>query len=279
VSALIAFTLGAGVGLGAFVLALGLLGRPVFDSAGRRRRAGLSPRAVGLVAAATAAGLAAYGLTGWLAAGLLVAIGLLAAPRLWSGRTDHRREIARVEAIATWAEMLRDTMAGAAALEQAIVATGPIAPDPIARPVARLAVRLEIEPLPASLRRFADEVDHPTCDFVVAALVIAAEKEARELGPLLGQLAVCARDEAKMRTRIWIERAKTRTSVKVIAGCVLAFAGGLLLFSRSYLEPYDSAAGQAVLLVIGALFAVSLAGMERMARIELPDRFVARRPV
>jgi tight adherence protein B len=278
VSALISFVLGAGVGLGTFLVVLGLLGRPVFGSVGRHRASGLSPRAVGLVASGVAAGLAAYGLTGWLAGGVLVAVGAVAAPRLWSGRADHRREIARVEAIAAWAEMLRDTMAGAAALEQAIVATGPIAPDPIAGPVARLAVRLEIEPLPVALRRFADEVDHPTCDFVVAALIIAAEKEARELGPLLGQLALCARDEAKMRTRIWIERAKTRTSVKVIAGCVLVFAGGLLLFSRSYLEPYDSPGGQAVLLVIGALFAVSLVGMERMARIELPDRFVARRP-
>ncbi len=276
-TALIAFVLGAGLGLGAFVLALGLLGRPVFALSSRRATVALSPRSVGLVTTAVAAGVAVYGLTGWLVGGLLAAAVTVAAPRLWAGRADHRREIARVEAIATWAEMLRDTMAGAAALEQAIVATGPLAPEPIAGPVARLAVRLEIEPLPAALRRFADEVDHPTADFVVAALLIAAEKEARQLGPLLGQLAVCARDEAKMRTRIWIERAKTRTSVKVIAGCVLLFAGGLMLFSRSYLEPYDTAAGQVVLLAIGALFAVSLVGMDRMARIETPERFVARR--
>src|SRR5205823_5585299 len=132
--------------------------------------------------------------------------------------------------------------------------------------------------LPVALRRFADDVNHPTCDFVVAALVIAAEKDARELGPLLGQLAVCARDEAKMRTRIWIDRAKTRTSVKVIAGCVLVFAAGLLAFSRRYLEPYESIAGQLVLLAIGVLFVGSIAGMERMGRIAMPERFVSRRP-
>jgi tight adherence protein B len=278
VTALIAFVLGAGIGLGVFVVALGALGRPVFTTGSRHRTRAMSPSAIGLAAAAVAGGLVVYGLTGWLVGGGLAAVGILAAPRLWSGRADHQREIARVEAVASWAEMLRDTMAGAAALEQAIVATGPIAPEPIAGPVARLAVHLEIEPLPAALRWFADEVDHPTCDFVVAALVIAAEKEARDLGPLLGQLALCARDEAKMRTRIWIERAKTRTSVKVIAGCVLLFAGGLLVFSRSYLEPYDRPAGQAVLLAIGALFAASLVGMERMARIQAPERFVARRP-
>ena len=81
-----------------------------------------------------------------------------------------------------------------------------------------------------------------------------------------------------MRTRIWIDRAKTRTSVTVIAGCVLAFAGGLLLFSRPYLEPYDGAVGQLVLLGIGGLFFASLAGMDRMARVAVPERFVRRRP-
>ena len=277
-NALVTFVLGAGIGLGVLVLALGVVGRPVFRPAERRRPVLPSPHALGLVTGALVAGLAAYALSGWLAGALLVVGGVVAAPRFWAGRADHQREVARVEAIAAWTEMLRDTIAGAAALEQAIAATGPLAPAPIAEPVARLALHLDIEPLPVALRRFADDVDHPTCDFVVAALVIAAEKEARELGPLLGQLATCARDEAKMRTRIWIDRAKTRTSVKVIAGCVLLFAAGLLIFSRSYLEPYDTGVGQVVLLVIGATFAASLVAMDRMARIEVPERFVARRP-
>ena len=277
-TALMAFVLGAGMGLGVFLTTLGVLGRPVFRPIKRRRAVPMSPRVLALVTGSLVAGLAAYALSGWLAGALLVAVGVVAAPRFWAGRADHQREVARVEAIAAWAEMLRDTIAGAAALEQAIAATGPLAPAPIAEPVARLTVHLDLEPLPVALRRFADQVDHPTCDFVVAALVIAAEKEARDLGPLLVQLATCARDEAKMRTRIWIDRAKTRTSVKVIAGCVLLFAAGLLIFSRSYLEPYDTAVGQVVLLGIGAIFAASLIAMDRMARIELPERFVARRP-
>jgi O-antigen/teichoic acid export membrane protein len=80
-----------------------------------------------------------------------------------------------------------------------------------------------------------------------------------------------------MRTRVWIDRAKTRTSVKVIAGCVVAFAVGLLAFSRPYLEPYDSASGQLVLLLIAALFVGSLVGMDRMGHIAMPERFVSRR--
>jgi len=267
VNVLVALVFGAFTGLGAVLILCGLFGRQVLHfpaSARRRSRLGWLPAVVGLVG-----GLAVYAATQWLAAA--------GAPRYLAARREHTREIALVEAIASWAEMLRDTIAGAAGLEQAVAATGPIAPLPIAEPVARLARRLDFEPLPDALRRFADEVNHPTADFVVAALVIAAEKEARDLGRLLGQLAVCARDEAKMRTRIWIDRAKTRTSVAVIAVCVLIFAGGLLVFSRSYLEPYDDVVGQVVLLVIGGIFIASLAGMDRMARISVPERFVRRR--
>jgi tight adherence protein B len=275
VNALVALAFGAAIGLGVLLIICGAAGRRVVP--GRRRREERITRGWLAVAVGLAGGFAVYGVTHWLVAGLLAGIAVGNAPRFLAGRRRHEQEIRRVEAIASWAEMLRDTIAGAAGLEQAIAATGPIAPAPIAGPVARLAARLDYEPLPVALRRFADEVDHPTADFVVAALVIAAEKEARVLGRLLGQLAVCARDEAKMRTRIWIDRAKTRTSVTVIAGCVLAFAGGLLTFSRTYLEPYDDAVGQVVLLVIGGLFFASLAGMDRMARVAVPERFVRRR--
>ena len=80
-----------------------------------------------------------------------------------------------------------------------------------------------------------------------------------------------------MRARVWAGRARTRTSVRVISGCVLLFALGLLVFDRSYLAPYDTATGQLALLVVGTVFAGSVAAMERMGRIQLPERFVRRR--
>jgi hypothetical protein len=80
-----------------------------------------------------------------------------------------------------------------------------------------------------------------------------------------------------MHTRVWVDRAKTRTSVRVIAACVVAFAAALFLFSRRYLEPYDTVGGQLMLLGIAGLFAGSLVGMQRLGRIALPERFVGRR--
>jgi Flp pilus assembly protein TadB len=280
VNALVAVALGAGMGLGVVLVVAGLLGRAVFvrrpRSRSRARRSDLD-RLLLLSAGAVAAGIVAFALTHWLVGGLLVAAAVAAMPRLVGAGSRTRDEIARVEAIASWTEQLRDTMAAAHGLEQAIGASGPVAPAPIAASVARLAGRLEFEPLPAALRRFADDVDHPTCDFVVAGLITAAEKEARDLTPLLAQLATCARDEAQMRARVWVGRARTRTSVRVIVGCVALFAVGLLVLDRPYLEPYDDAAGQFALLVIGGIVTASFVAMDRMGRIALPERFVSRR--
>ena len=52
-------------------------------------------------------------------------VGLLAAmaDRFFGGTGEERRAIERLEALATWTEALRDTIAGAVGLEQAIPAT------------------------------------------------------------------------------------------------------------------------------------------------------------
>ncbi len=98
-----------------------------------------------------------------------------------------------------------------------------------------------------------------------------------ELGALLSQLAECARDESKMRMRVWVGRARTRTTVRVIGYVILASVGFLFLSDREYLAAYDSMSGQFVLLIIALVFAGSLLAMERLGKIALPDRFVGRR--
>jgi len=75
------------------------------------------------------------------------------APGLLAGRSKGRDELmARVRAIAGWAEMLRDTLAGAAGLEQAIVATAPVAPRRHRHP-RRPPRRRTIYPRPSGVRR------------------------------------------------------------------------------------------------------------------------------
>jgi Flp pilus assembly protein TadB len=82
---------------------------------------------------------------------------------------------------------------------------------------------------------------------------------------LLGSLAITARGQAAMRMRVEAGRARTRTSVRVIVATTVAFAVGVVVFNRAYLDVYNTAAGQAVLLVIGGLFAAGFAWLARIA--------------
>ncbi len=271
--------LGAAAGIGGLLVWAGVRGVVVLDPAaladGRLGR--YMDRLVLRSALAIGGGLFGLWSTRWIVVGV-VAAGLgWWAPAWRSSRGDHQREVDLVEAIASWTEQIRDTLAAANGLEHAIGATASLAPAPIAAAVERLAARTDYERLPDALRRFADEVDHASADFVVAALVIAAEQQARDLGALLGNLADSARDEARMRTRVWVGRARTRSAVRIITVVIVSFVLALIAFNREYLRPYDTAGGQLVLCVIVMSFIGSFVAMQRLARIATPERFTAAR--
>jgi tight adherence protein B len=278
--ALVAAALWAGVGVGLVVALAGLTGRQLFSDVRTTARVpDISRPQLLRVGGAVVAALLAWFATGWLAAPLLVGLGAWAAPRLLGGRATRDASIARTEAIAAWTEMVRDSIVAASGLEEAIAATGAIAPDPIGPEVRRLARHLDPRAnmaLPDALRAFAEDVDHPSADLVVTSLTLAARLEASDLGGLLSRLADAVRDDARMRIRIEVGRARTRTAAKVIAGVVAATLVLLAVVNRDYLQVYDSGIGQVVLLVVGAIFALGAWLLERMATIEMPSRFTAR---
>lgn len=277
--------LGAITGLGAAFLVAATTGQAVLAATtGRilRQSTGVPDgrrldRLIARLAGSAVAAAVVAAATRWPVAGLGAALAVWTLPAVARGRRSHGHELARTEAIATWTEQLRDTLAAASGLEQAVAATAAVAPMALAQPVGLLAGRASYEPLPGALRQFADDVDHPLADFVVAALVIAAEREARDVGPLLGELAACARDDARMRTRVWVSRARSRSAAQIITAVIAVFVVGLLLFNRTYLEPYDSADGQAVLAIVMTSFAAALAAMTRIGRVTVPERFIGRR--
>jgi tight adherence protein B len=194
---------------------------------------------------------------------------------VFGGEANRRRNIDRTEAIASWTEMLRDTIGSAHGLEETIIASARVAPEPIAAEVIHLATRLEHQPLDESLRQFADELSHPTGDLVVAALLLAAHGSTRDLGQLLGTLAVAARDEAGMHLRIDAARARMRTAIRVIALSTVATAVVLALINRSYLNVYGDTSGQLMLILISAIWGASLYWLNGMSRFEQPERFFA----
>ena len=264
---------GAGAGLGLVLVVAGWRGVDLPHPA-RRLDRGRVERVNLRLGLAAGVAIVVGAATGWPVGAVLAGLAGWGAPGLLGGAGRHQAALGRIEAVAGWAEMLRDTMAGSAGLEQAIIATAPLAPLPIRAEVATLAVRLEGERLAPALRAFADEVADPTCDLVVAALVLAADHQAQRLGELLGSLAAAARDQATMRLRVEAGRARTRTSVKVIVGATGALVAGLVLLDRGYLAPYDTATGQLVLAVVGAVFLTAFMWLARMTRPVTVERFL-----
>lgn len=231
------------------------------------RRAGIA------LGAAVIAGL----FTGWPVAAVLAGAGCWFLPALVGRDTTTKAEIGRIEAIAAWAEMMRDTLSAAAGLEQAVLATATAAPAPIREEVAAMAdaigrgARLE-----DALKLFAQELADPTADLIVAALILSSRQQARHLAEVLGELAAATRAQAGLRMRTAADRARTRTSVRLIVGTVLSIAVGLILFNRAYLSPYNTAVGQLVLLLVAGMFGFSMIWLAKIAKGRAPARFFTR---
>lgn len=197
-------------------------------------------------------------------------------PRLVGGSRHSRLQLERLEALATWAESLRDTIAGSVGLEQAISATAETAPDVIRPALLRLVGRARAHvPLPRALAEFADEFDDPSVDLVAAALILNARLRGPGLVGTLSALSASTREELEMRRAIEEGRRSLRRAAGIIVGVTVAFAGGLVLFSRQYVEPYGSPAGQLVLVLVILIFVAGFAWIRKAAVGREPERFLA----
>jgi tight adherence protein B len=273
----VAALLGAGIGSGLLLITLGWHGGATAAAAPPPRRWWARPSRISPRGAATTltAGVLTGVLTGWIVGAILAAVAAGTLPRVLRRDPEAARRIARIEAIAVWTEMLRDTLSAAAGLHQAILATAPSAPQAIHREISELVVRIERgEPLPGALRALADELADPTADLVLAALILACEHPTRQLAALLGELAAEAREQVFLRLRIEAGRSRIRTSVRVIVTTTVVFTAGLLVADRAYLAPYASPLGQLMLLVVGVLFAAGFWWLARFCRLPAPERFL-----
>ena len=224
---------------------------------------------------AAAVGLVALVLTRWPLAGLAAGVVVFFWPRLFGGGAAGRRQLEKIEALASWTESLRDTATAAAGLEQAIPATVPAAHTLIRGPVRELAARLDGRvPLPEALARFADDVDDPAADMVVAALSLNARQRAGGLERILTSLAASSRTELEMRRKVELERRALRRQAQRIAFAVVGFAALQAVFARGWVEPYSTPLGQLVLAILTAAFLGAFIRMRSLSNSEPESRFL-----
>jgi Flp pilus assembly protein TadB len=277
---LLGIVFGGVIGGGVFLLVIAIRGLPARPQSARGRKLDQALR--DLLGARGAAALILGALTllatRWVVAGVGVAL-LALGWRSLGGATSERRAMARLEGLAAWTESLRDTIAGAVGLEQAIPsslrAAAPSLHEPLARLVDRLHTRM---PMPEALRRFADDLDDPGADLIIAALIINARLRGPGLRDLLGGLSGSVREELDMRRKINADRRSTRRSVQIVVLVAVAVALLLGVFNHSYVQVYDGALGQAVLVVVAALYAAGFFWLRKLARFDAPERLLAGPP-
>jgi tight adherence protein B len=262
-SPLVGGMLGAGVGIGLLVSVAAwqrLLDRP-------RRSRRVYPDRLTLRFSLAFAGLAVVGWwTRWPAAMVTCAVLGWLTPSFVGLRARRRRALARSEAVAAWAEMLRDLLVSNAGLHEAIGKSARVAPAAIRDEVKALYVRTQRGELGPALTRFAEELDDGVADTVVTALQIADQRAVSDLGGMLAAVATSTRETVAMQLRIDAARARTYRTAQLIAGIVAFFVGALALTNREYLEPFGTATGQIVLAATAGVVGVAVWAMVMLSR-------------
>jgi tight adherence protein B len=272
----IAAAAGAAVVVGLALIASGLARVPAHPPGPRPagRRHGPGDLRVDRVGWAVLAGAVALAVTRWPVA----AIGATAAVYALAGRrTRHPRgavAIERTEAIAMWAELLRDATGTARGIEGILVATAPDTPAVIRPTVVRFARRLAYDPIDQALPDLAAELDHEVGDLVVTALEIAAAAGGRQIRSVLDDLARAAREQAGALRRQEVARERPRSEMRQVAVIAVGTVAALALVAGDYLAPYRSVAGQLVLLVVAGIWGLGFWAMARLARPDPVERFL-----
>lgn len=261
---------GAAIGVlaaaGLLLVAMGVVGVPDDEPGTRAVEIEFTRQMATRLLGSLGVGLFVWWLTGWFAAGASLAAIMMMVPLFFDAHRQRERAVQRAEALAMWSEMMRDTIATHAGLQQAITITSAVVPDVIRLQVRELSLRSAQMPLQDALAIFAADVADPVADKIVAALSIADRHQARNLPKLLGEIATTTREQAMSRQRVETGRAKTYASARsmvILTGLMVVMLAGL---SPTFMEPYDTLTGQVVLAVVGALFVGAVWALIQLGR-------------
>lgn len=222
-----------------------------------------------------AAGVVLWFATGWIVFLVGVPAAAIALPALLSaGGTAER--IARLDALESWTRSLAGLTIAGAGLEQTIAASRSSAGEPIRPQVSTLVARLNAHwRTDEALRAFADDVDDPTCDLIVLHLLLAERMRGPGLSRALEDLADSISDEVRARRAIETDRAKPRQNTRIITVTTLLLLAAMP-FTGTFMAPYASVTGQALLTGWLALYAVVLVWLRRTSEPPASTRMLVR---
>ena len=215
--------------------------------------------------------------TGWLVAIAAIPLAVVGLPHLLRSPAQTA-QIDRLEAMAEWTRNLAGVLTVGVGLEQALAATLRSTPEPIRPQVSRLVARLRARwTTEDALQEFADDLDDATGDLVAAYLILGARRRGSGLASVLQGLAESVAQDVAARRHIEADRAKPRATARNVTLITLAVLA-LLGFDGPFMAPYATPLGQALLAVLLAGYAATLAWMRRMSLGEPLPRFLGTPP-
>lgn len=234
-------------------------------------------RTIRLVAIASGAGLVVG-----IAVGIPI-LTLLAAGFGWlvadATRGPSVPEVTRTgEAIATWAETIRQELEAGSPLVAAVARSTDGPPAAIAEPLRRLAVRLDDQPLPRALWELRAEIDHAALGPVIAALDIGYRRGAGDLPRLMASQVTATRHRVGVLRDLHAARAKHRRAMVLLLGLFGVSVAVLLAVWPAFLAAYRPATGELVLGGIGLTVLAAVRALVRMSQPALPPDFFAAPP-
>jgi len=260
---------------GLIALVVGLRPSPIVERPSRPRKVRTVTRQTRmLLLGGLAAGIVAFLVTGWVLALVIVPVAFVGLPILLSSSSAAQR-IERLEAMEEWTRSLSGVLTVGVGLEQALVATLRSTPAAIAPEVTRLVARLRARWVTEdALRAFADELDDATGDLVAANLILGSRRRGAGLASVLEGLAESVAADVRARRQVEADRAKPRATARWVT---LISVGVLVILavSGTYVEPYQSALGQVILVALLAMYVATLVWMKRMAIGRVMPRFLA----
>ena len=208
-------------------------------------------------------------LSGWLI--LIVVLPLLALGLPYLLILPKPRDIQLLEALDRWVRSLAVTLGTGKSITDAIRISRRTAPPLLADEINLLVTRLNNRwETRDALMRFADAIDSPEVDGVIAALILASSRGANGASVTLQALADSIQAQLKGRRVIEVERSKPYVVVRQVTVISLSTLVLVFLLSPNFFAPYRTPLGQTLLSALLIIYLASLLLMRRKAH--QPDR-------
>lgn len=212
-------------------------------------------------------GIVGFLLTRWVAVIVLVPLGMVILPKLL-GRAAPT-DLPLLTALDRWVRTISATMSGGTDVVDTIRRNQASTPPLIADDVAALIDRFNSGwPTAAAFHRFADDLDNPEADAVVASLAMAAN-HSTGVTDNLNAIAESIHDRIRAMRMVETERARPRQTVRIVTIITLVMIVAAGVLGGGYFDALTSPVGQ---LIVAGLAIGYVSSLLIMYRSTVPRR-------